>query len=58
LVAPGVAVKAGTPLGLVGSTGSSTGCHLHFEMWSGPGWYSGGAPFDPLPDLLDWDRAS
>ena len=25
------------------------GCHLHFEMWSGPGWYTGGAPFDPLP---------
>jgi hypothetical protein len=31
-IAPGVAVKAGTPVGEMGSTGSSTGSHLHFEI--------------------------
>ena len=31
------------------------GCHLHFELWSGPGWYDGGKPFDPLPSLQAWD---
>lgn len=31
-VAPGVAVKAGTPVGRIGSTGTSTGAHLHFEI--------------------------
>jgi hypothetical protein len=31
-ITPGVAVKAGTAVGEIGSTGSSTGAHLHFEI--------------------------
>jgi hypothetical protein len=28
------------------------------ERWSAPGWYVGGAPYDPLPELLYWDSYS
>jgi murein DD-endopeptidase MepM/ murein hydrolase activator NlpD len=58
LVDQGDRVRTGQPIGYVGDTGDATACHLHLEMWSAPGWYSGGHPFDPLPSLLDWDRAS
>jgi murein DD-endopeptidase MepM/ murein hydrolase activator NlpD len=54
----GMTVRTGQPIGLVGSTGSSTACHLHFEIWESPGWYEGGSPLDPLPYLLKWDRYS
>jgi murein DD-endopeptidase MepM/ murein hydrolase activator NlpD len=54
----GDTVFTGQPIGLVGTTGSSTGCHLHFEIWAGPGWYEGGSPFDPLLELKKWDRYS
>jgi murein DD-endopeptidase MepM/ murein hydrolase activator NlpD len=51
----GATVTAGQPLGAVGDTGDAVGCHLHFEIWPAPGWYSGGAPIDPLPALRAWD---
>lgn len=51
-------VKTGQRVGKVGTSGSSTGCHLHIEMWTSPGWYRGGKPIDPLPSLTYWDTYS
>jgi len=55
---PGDTVRTGQPIGLVGNTGNSSACHLHFEIWGAPGWYQGGSPFDPLLYLEKWDRYS
>jgi murein DD-endopeptidase MepM/ murein hydrolase activator NlpD len=54
----GEMVRTGQPIGIVGDTGDATACHLHFEIWSAPGWYEGGEPFDPLPSLEEWDAYS
>ena len=51
-------VYTGQDLGEVGDSGNADGCHLHFEEWSAPGWYDGGRPLDPLPDLKRWDKTS
>ncbi len=56
-VREGTHVSAGQHVGRVGSTGRSSGPHLHFEMWTRH-WYDGGNPFDPLPSLRRWDAYS
>jgi murein DD-endopeptidase MepM/ murein hydrolase activator NlpD len=58
LVKKGAPVVTGQPIGFVGRTGDATACHLHFEMWPAPGWYTGGSPVDPLPSLKSWDVAA
>jgi murein DD-endopeptidase MepM/ murein hydrolase activator NlpD len=54
---PGDEVAAGDTLALVGQTGRATACHLHFELWTAPGWYQGGSPIDPLPMLQSTSSA-
>jgi murein DD-endopeptidase MepM/ murein hydrolase activator NlpD len=39
--------KERTVLGYVGSTGNSTGCHLHFATWRGYPWGSGSYAYNP-----------
>ena len=55
LVDKGDGVTAGQPIAAVGTSGASSGPHLHFEIWP-DGWYSTkqSKPIDPLPDLLAW----
>jgi murein DD-endopeptidase MepM/ murein hydrolase activator NlpD len=54
IVKVGDHVARGQQIAQVGSTGSSSGPHLHFEVWVGGGWYTGGQPVDPLPFLQAW----
>lgn len=43
LVKPGDVIPAGAPIGAMGNTGFSSGCHLHFQV------EIGGQPVDPEP---------
>jgi murein DD-endopeptidase MepM/ murein hydrolase activator NlpD len=51
-VREGDRVRRSGRIGEVGSSGTSSGPHLHFEVWIG-GWISG-HPVDPLPLLRRW----
>jgi Peptidase family M23 len=58
LVSKGDTVTTGQTLGYVGQTGDATACHLHFELWPAPGWYTGGQAVDPGPTLKAWDATT
>jgi len=51
IVRKGDRVTTGQRVGRVGDTGRASGCHLHFEQWTAPGWYEGGKRIDTLPLL-------
>jgi murein DD-endopeptidase MepM/ murein hydrolase activator NlpD len=55
LVSQGQTIKIGQQIGNLGSTGASSGPHLHFEIWKGV-WATGGKPVDPRPFLNKWSR--
>lgn len=58
MVTKGQSVTTGQQVGVVGHTGDATGCHLHFELWVGGGWYTGGHPIAPTSTLKYWDSFS
>lgn len=47
-VSVGDFVTAGTRIGDMGNSGSSTGTHLHFGIWDGPPYSSGARHYNPL----------
>ena len=57
-VREGERVRTGQQIGENGESGNASGCHLHFEMWSSPGWYQGGRFVNPTKKLKRWDKWS
>ena len=55
----GERVRTGQRIGRIGMSGNSSDCHLHFEIWSRPGWYDGGRAMRSVSRRLkDWDAWS
>lgn len=58
-VKQGEKVKTGQKIGENGDSGNASGCHLHFELWSKPGWYEGGHHLRSVTKKLKkWDKWS
>ncbi len=57
LVNEGDRVGMGQQIAGVGSTGGSSGPHLHFEIWTNGWWEKDGEPIDPEPLLRSWAEA-
>ena len=52
----GSKVRKGEKIGEVGKTGNASGCHLHFEKWTAPGYYEGGQASPTVTKALKkWD---
>ena len=51
-------VKTGQRIGFNGRSGNASGCHVHFELWSGPGWFEGGKWMNATKHLRRWDAWS
>ena len=54
----GSRIRTGQQVGLESDTGDASGCHMHFEYWSAPGWYEGGHVLNPTRPLKKWDAYS
>lgn len=58
-VRAGARVDAGDKVAEVGQTGNATGCHLHFEMHTAPGFWEGGHAMRKVTKYLkEWDAYS